>query len=1471
MFVETIDSGFSSVVGSPAQLHHRPGSDDGAVSDVDNSAPSTMSDAAIRVSIAELLEVRADGLYAPELLAIIVGACNHLQFIDKTGIFNADYVFFSPNGGIEISLVSPTHLPEENTPPELRDDDYEDAGHSFREPQLVWCLGNVIQHAIARSCTDAELISLVNLMMVTHVGTRPTLAKLGQMAKKRCATGGIDPQGVLKAMYEELMGDIDELIDDDGVASSIGGWSSHNGRAEAPPVGAVVTQAARHRDTSLPSTSSGSGDDEVSLSEGGQSEVHTEAEDDHHKVSIGHGAGGRFLDPVEEENSHRQARRVSVDSSIADSTISDGGTLATASRRDSDSSNRTMSDGGEHADGERTPPGTGRDPSPEPVTVIPTVAKLPAVETRMYRRSSSSSSSTSDTEHSPGRSLSTASKPEPLRKDTPDTSNLFPLVSQRSPSSTTAPPAVQTIAEREDERSSDDAEVPVPMMRPPSPKPIPKTSAHGIVSARKKSSLSSADVSTPQPPTRSTSTSVVPPSPVATRTPVPSTNGRLSRNNSLEPGRVRRSNRKISGYQPAPTGPRKTFAVPEFIEKQATAVIRLQAQTLRKKKLTLHRTETTFVLVKVVSGQTVEVSVRSDALVGCVFDTVVDHFNVTEHNFFGLAVIRDNEFFFLDAEQRLEKYAPAGWKSAKKATNENYMLYLRFRYYPKRLEFVKTPATTHSLYLQLRQDILNDNLKPSRDKTFELGALALQTEFGDHPSTKVPGKSLVYFQLKNYLPSRSYLDQDSSRIESVLAEIHSHYEGLASVQSERQFIELCQQESEYGAHYHRVYKFKPGHNAADKFADVQYIAILPDGIGLCSQQGSYQTSFVVINSFHPWHAIRTLQFDKKRFLIATADSGIVVDHVFYTDHYSKSSYLVRFAATQHRFMIKMRHWQYTLSRERPSATTDVGIDRSTEPVGPIKKEEPASSSVFELMPTRKQTIPEDSVVEAPPVVKTASPPRTRKASGTNPFDSGAESSGDGFDQGRDSPQRVNLTITLEKDPATGLGLTLVDGVVDDIKGVYVKSVSDEGDARRKGVEKGDCLQAINGISLVDKTRHDAVELVKASPHEVVLEILRFPYITQLIGHERAHSKDEAISLSQPATRKALPTKTELLTGKKASVSRTPPAPRKTTPSSVPPARQRAVSDFGAIGDALPVLNSEDLLAGFTTRRPTSPDSDTEDEADANNGEARRGEYRLPVTSIYNFDASDDDDETDAKLHKKQSVDADAYPRDDATSWVSKATLESSAQRSVNTYSQRHNLDWTHELSDIENLRGDDPDALQRLQINIYRLGSKSLGFQVASNNGIFYVKAVNSEPAISAELKVDDRIVAINGRNTHGLSHQDVVDILKTDRSPTIVLTVDRAQIPSIDESRTITVSLEKTPNTPLGLSLAKRTGRDGIYIRSIAVGTLAERDGRLHVGDRIWAIEEVDVSEMSASQIVERLAAAEGPYVDIVVKRTAD
>lgn len=84
-------------------------------------------------------------------------------------------------------------------------------------------------------------------------------------------------------------------------------------------------------------------------------------------------------------------------------------------------------------------------------------------------------------------------------------------------------------------------------------------------------------------------------------------------------------------------------------------------------------------------------------------------------------------------------------------------------------------------------------------------------------------------------------------------------------------------------------------------------------------------------------------------------------------------------------------------------------------------------------------------------------------------------------------------------------------------------------------------------------------------------------------------------------------------------------------------------------------------------------------------------------------------------------------------------------------------------------------------------------------------------------------------------------------------------------------VSLKQLKNLlkkKLGLSLAKRMGQEGIFIRKIAESSLAEQEGSLRVGDRIWEIDGENVSEESPANIVKRLKDIDEKF-QVCIKRT--
>lgn len=194
---------------------------------------------------------------------------------------------------------------------------------------------------------------------------------------------------------------------------------------------------------------------------------------------------------------------------------------------------------------------------------------------------------------------------------------------------------------------------------------------------------------------------------------------------------------------------------------------------------------------------------------------------------------------------------------------------------------------------------------------------------------------------------------------------------------------------------------------------------------------------------------------------------------------------------------------------------------------------------------------------------------------------------------------VKLNVVLKKHPTNGLGLTLVDGSVNGNKGVYVKSVASDGDGRRKGLQAGDCILKISGVSLFNKSRHDAVDLVKQCEDEVKLEVLRFHSVSAVLGERAGLSLSEATNIEETTSsserrnskdsnvesKKSFPA--PKFPGDDSNValmdrSKTPPPQRKTQSSSAVmiQKRQRAVSDFGAVGDTLPKMTSDYLLASM---------------------------------------------------------------------------------------------------------------------------------------------------------------------------------------------------------------------------------------------------------------------------------------------------
>ncbi|KAK6011957.1 PDZ/DHR/GLGF domain protein [Ostertagia ostertagi] len=286
----------------------------------------------------------------------------------------------------------------------------------------------------------------------------------------------------------------------------------------------------------------------------------------------------------------------------------------------------------------------------------------------------------------------------------------------------------------------------------------------------------------------------------------------------------------------------------------------------------------------------------------------------------------------------------------------------------------------------------------------------------------------------------------------------------------------------------------------------------------------------------------------------------------------------------------------------------------------------AAETMFAKMPTASAVAAAAATTVAPsPKVGTrppdASTPRERTSSERNNSQDGANHSmterfemvsrGDSTDG--DLPG-MRFVVTLVKDPSSGLGLTLVDGNLNGVKGVYVKSVAENGAGMRAGLCVGDRLLGVDGASLEGGDRHRAVELVRQAGDTVSMEIARLDggFVTRKIFWAETEPRSFSQRSSDNTVKKSGAiggTAGVITVTPPKGVSRTPPAPRRAANR-----RQRAVSDFGAIGDTLPALDSDNVINIKAISGLHLDESDEE-----------QGEYRLPTTSMYSFEHHYDDE------------------------------------------------------------------------------------------------------------------------------------------------------------------------------------------------------------------------------------------------------
>ncbi|XP_054028495.1 tyrosine-protein phosphatase non-receptor type 13 [Dryobates pubescens] len=337
----------------------------------------------------------------------------------------------------------------------------------------------------------------------------------------------------------------------------------------------------------------------------------------------------------------------------------------------------------------------------------------------------------------------------------------------------------------------------------------------------------------------------------------------------------------------------RNFFGPEFVKMTIEPFISLDLPKSILSKKGKSEDSRRKVSVLILSGQKLELTCDTKTICKDVFDMVVAHIGLVEHHLFGLATLRDNEFFFVDPDLKLSKVAPEGWKEEPKKKNKapvSFTLFFRIKFFVDDVSLIQHSLTCHQYYLQLRKDILEDRMHCDDETALLLASLALQAEYGDYQA-EVHG--LSYFRVEHYVPARVLEKLDLSYIKEELPKLHSTYLGASEKETELEFLKLCQRLTEYGVHLHHV--------LPEKRSQAGLL------LGVCSRG---VLVFEVRNGCRapvlrfPWRETKKISFSKKKITLQNTSDGI--KHAFQTDNSKTCQYLLHLCSSQHKFQLQMR-------------------------------------------------------------------------------------------------------------------------------------------------------------------------------------------------------------------------------------------------------------------------------------------------------------------------------------------------------------------------------------------------------------------------------------------------------------------------------------------------------------------------------------------------------------------------------------
>ncbi|XP_021246497.1 FERM domain-containing protein 1 isoform X3 [Numida meleagris] len=282
------------------------------------------------------------------------------------------------------------------------------------------------------------------------------------------------------------------------------------------------------------------------------------------------------------------------------------------------------------------------------------------------------------------------------------------------------------------------------------------------------------------------------------------------------------------------------------------------------------------------------------------FQQVCDLVKIKEPHFFGLSIVKNNEYVFIDLEQKLSKYFSKEWKKETSKVRQGtekfsppFVAFFRVQYYVENGRVISDKVARQLYYCHLKEQVLMSRCNHKEEIYFLLAAYSLQADLGNYREEVHTGK---YFEPQAYFPQWIIAKRGSDYILKHAPEMHREQQGLSAKEAVLKFIkESCLLE-DVPVHFYRLQK--------DKKEDRPTVIL---GLTLRGMHIYQEVNHVrqLLYDF-PWSHIGKLAFLGKKFEIQPDGLPSARKLVYYTGCPFRSRHLLQLLSNSHRLFLNIQ-------------------------------------------------------------------------------------------------------------------------------------------------------------------------------------------------------------------------------------------------------------------------------------------------------------------------------------------------------------------------------------------------------------------------------------------------------------------------------------------------------------------------------------------------------------------------------------